>query len=294
MKKEFLVFLSVLLVISLCGCITIVVGPSADPSSSSAEESAEKTETESTEGTGAPDMFDPSDFYGVWYSTLESDPRFIFRPGDSCRYMELGADTDERILGFEGQGSYFNEIQKEGGTVGFTLSFASFPELDGARITLEEDELVMKKGEKEIRFLRSEKTEETVQFIAEERVDVRNGVLRELELDGKYHSSQVMSKEDGIERKTAWFTQAKVENGFIAIMGCVGKYDVNWNETIYGSGVVKLLLSEDCKIYASGGEAEDQEITAESFNEGMYDSFTGLGLGLEVKNGVVTAIYRQS
>ena len=103
--------------------------------------------------------------------------------------------------------------------------------------------------------------------------------------DGLWHSGQSMTKES-----YAYFTDAYIENGVLYIEGLVGKYDADWNEELIGANHLQLKLADDCGIFASGGVAEDTKVDETYFNNCFHNSFTGLGLTIISKNGLIIKI----
>ena len=288
MKKSFVALLVLFtIVFAASSCIRIIINPTEE--SQKFESSIVESETESesdpeSETEQVPDVIDPTPFIGVFASNTESEPRLLIRDDLTAVYYEFASTEEARVKGIAGSVVPTNK--------GVAFTFSGADDLDGATAVMKgADTFDFTCGNDTIEFKRAEWDEETLAFISEERVDLLNGVLRDLE-DGQYSTNQVASESDIVSGESS-FTTAKIENNVLIIHGYVGKYDASWNLTVFGNGEVKLPLLDECVILQSGGTEPDQEITVESFNE-SFETFTGLGISFTMKNGAVTEILRVS
>ena len=73
----------------------------------------------------------------------------------------------------------------------------------------------------------------------------------------------------------------------------VAYYDKEWNEHFVNEEIAdfRLTLSDGCKVYSTGGDPTySTEKDASYFNSCFANYFTGLGVSIEVKDGLVTRI----
>ena len=296
MKKLVLTLAAVLLLIQAAGCITINVGPgetkdSTEESVTEATVPTEETATEpesSTEEdtTHAPNMFDPTKFIGVWASDEPNAPYFLVREDFSCRYTETESKDISMVEGKPGLATYYND---DHGDLGFTVEFIGLDGFETADLKCDIDTLTLK-GESEVKqFTRTNLTEEDLYKIVSKRMDTLNGIISTLE-DGLYTSGQDKAED---EHYGSYFTEAYIDEGVLHIHGFLSYYDKEWNEHFVNEEIAdfRLTLADGCKVYSTGGDPTfSTEKDASYFNSCFVNYFTGLGISVEVKDGLVTRI----
>ncbi len=292
MKKIIAMIMAALLLVQVTGCITIHIGPGESKESSETQTEAPATSEEATpeksteeDTTHVPDMFDPTPFIGVWKSDAEDAPYFVFREDFSCRYTETESKDVNLVEGKPGLATYYNHD----GDCGFTVEFMGLDGFDTSDLTLDGETLVLKGESVEKRFTKTDLTEDDLYQIVSKRMEALNGIISSIE-DGTYFSGQDKAEDT---HYGAYFTEAYIDEGILHIHGFLAYYDAEWKEHFLNEEIADytLTLADDCKVYSSGGDpTTDTEMDASYFNSCFVNYFTGLGVSIEVKNGLVTRI----
>ncbi len=300
----------VLAAVLMTGCITIEIDPGSNTTKAEdktteapADKTTEAPEDKTTEApedktTEAPEVETTAEalsdaekaVLGTWAGKGGNETRIILRADHTAFYTELLSIHYKTMKGIEAEWTF------ENGTVKLTVSGY---ELGGKP---EGDQWTVKcYNGKPWTDETLERTSTTEAAILQEIEDNLNHGLK----DGNYTSSS-FHLEDGVPRDKAAYDKewadfyekydmplilfAYLEDGWIVIEGRVGRDLYNGGDPFMSEYKrFWLPLSENCKVFSSGGDGPDIEVPLENVNNAFFNN-GGLGLFFKLENGKVTEI----